>query len=389
MLTEIARRLLEGLRSSDITARYLDHHHHGVDVARLGGDEFAILLNELNYPEDAAIAAEHIQQWVSEPVTLENQQIYTGSSIGIALFPQDGEDSDTLLRNADIAMYHAKKMGKGYCQFFHDSMNVKARKRRKMENYMYQAVANNELRLYYQPVVDAKSSQLIGAEVLMRWDSPQLGFLPPNEFIPLAEDNGLIMKFGEWAIREACRQHQEWQQLGLELITIAVNLSGLQFNQPGFVPMVQEILAEYKIVNPEFLIFELTESVIMADTEKVFDKLWQIKKMGIKLSVDDFGTGYSSLSYLKSFPLDSLKIDRSFIKDLPESEDDAAIVNAILALAQTLNLSTVAEGVETQAQREFLENSTCSSIQGYLFSKPMPVAEFVKYWQSKGSLQVP
>ncbi len=389
LLTEIARRLLEGLRSSDITARYLDHHHHGVDVARLGGDEFAILLNELNYPEDAAIAAEHIQQWVSEPVTLENQQIYTGSSIGIALFPQDGEDSDTLLRNADIAMYHAKKMGKGYCQFFHDSMNVKARKRRKMENYMYQAVANNELRLYYQPVVDAKSSQLIGAEVLMRWDSPQLGFLPPNEFIPLAEDNGLIMKFGEWAIREACRQHQEWQQLGLELITIAVNLSGLQFNQPGFVPMVQEILAEYKIVNPEFLIFELTESVIMADTEKVFDKLWQIKKMGIKLSVDDFGTGYSSLSYLKSFPLDSLKIDRSFIKDLPESEDDAAIVNAILALAQTLNLSTVAEGVETQAQREFLENSTCSSIQGYLFSKPMPVAEFVKYWQSKGSLQVP
>jgi diguanylate cyclase (GGDEF)-like protein len=388
LLKEIARRLLEGLRSSDITSRYLDHHHHGVDVARLGGDEFAILLNELTYPEDAAIAAEHIQQWVSEPVILENQQIYTGSSVGIALFPQDGEDSDTLLRNADIAMYHAKKMGKGYCQFFHDSMNVKAQKRRKMENYMYQAVANNELRLYYQPVVDAKSNELIGAEALMRWDSPQLGFLPPNEFIPLAEDNGLIMKFGEWAIREACRQHQEWQQLGMELITIAVNLSGLQFNQPCFVPMVQEILAEYKIVKPDFLIFELTESVIMADTEKVFDKLWQIKNLGIKLSVDDFGTGYSSLSYLKSFPLDSLKIDRSFIKDLPESEDDAAIVNAILALAQTLNLSTVAEGVETQAQREFLENSTCSSIQGYLFSKPMPVAEFVKYWQSRESLQI-
>jgi diguanylate cyclase (GGDEF)-like protein/PAS domain S-box-containing protein len=388
LLTEIARRLLEGLRSSDIAARYLDHHHHGVDVARLGGDEFAILLNELTYPEDAAIAAEHIQQWVSEPVILENQQIYTSSSVGIALFPQDGEDSDTLLRNADIAMYHAKKMGKGYCQFFHDSMNVKARKRRKMENYMYQAVSNNELRLYYQPVVDAKSSQLIGAEALMRWDSPQLGFLPPNEFIPLAEDNGLIMKFGEWAIREACRQHKEWQQLGMELITIAVNLSGLQFNQPSFVPMVEDILAEYNIVKPDFLIFELTESVIMADTEKVFDKLWQIKKLGIKLSVDDFGTGYSSLSYLKSFPLDSLKIDRSFIKDLPESEDDAAIVNAILALAQTLNLSTVAEGVETQAQREFLENSTCSSIQGYLYSKPMPVAEFVKYWQSRESLQI-
>jgi EAL domain-containing protein (putative c-di-GMP-specific phosphodiesterase class I) len=279
-------------------------------------------------------------------------------------------------------MYHAKKIGKGHYQFFHDSMNVKAQKRRKMENFMYQAVENNELRLYYQPIVGAKSGKLIGAEALMRWQSPQLGFLPPDDFISLAEDNGLIIKFGEWAIREVCRQHKQWQLQGMEHLTIAVNLSGLQFNQPNFVPMVEGILAEYDIVKPSFLIFELTESVIMADTEKMFNKLWQLKSIGIKLSVDDFGTGYSSLSYLKSFPLDSLKIDRSFIKDLPHNEDDAAIVQAILALASTLNLSTVAEGVETKEQRNFLENSTCNSIQGYLFSKPIPILEFNNYWQS-------
>jgi len=382
LLKEISRRLSDGLRSSDVASRHL-YHYHDAEIARLGGDEFTVLLNELTYPDDAAIVAEHIQKWIAEPIILDNLQIYTGSSIGIAIYPQDGENGETLLRNADIAMYHAKKMGKGHYQFFHDSMNMKAQKRRRMENYMYQAVANNELRLHYQPIVAAKSGQLIGAEALMRWQSPQLGFLPPNDFISLAEDNGLIIKFGEWAIREVCRQHKIWQQQSMGHLTIAVNLSGLQFNQISFVPMVEAILAEYDIDSPSFLIFELTESVIMADTEKMFNKLWQLKSMGIKLSVDDFGTGYSSLSYLKSFPLDSLKIDRSFIKELPHNEDDAAIVNAILALACTLNLSTVAEGVETDSQRTFLENSTCNSIQGYLFSKPMPVDEFYVYWQSK------
>ena len=223
---------------------------------------------------------------------------------------------------------------------------------------------------------------MVGAEALMRWNSPQLGFLPPDDFIPLAEDNGLIIKFGEWAIREVCRQHKEWQRQGMGHLTIAVNISGLQFNQSNFLLMVADILKEYLLVKPWFLIFELTESVIMSDNVKMFDKLWGLKRLGIKLSVDDFGTGYSSLSYLKSFPLDSLKIDRSFIKDLPNNENDAAIVNAILALAHTLNLSTVAEGVENQQQRRFLERSTCNSVQGYLFSKPMPVDEFNQYWKA-------
>lgn len=382
LLKEISRRLLNGLRSSDIASRCLDNQYHNAEIARLGGDEFTILLNDLTYPEEAAIVAEQIQTWINEPVFLENRQIYTCSSIGIAIFPQDGEDSETLLRNADIAMYHAKKMGKGHYQFFHDSMNMKAQKRRKMENHMYQAIVNNELCLHYQPIMNAKSGQLIGSEALMRWASPQLGFLPPDDFISLAEDNGLIIKFGEWAIREVCRQHKLWQQKGMGHLTISVNLSGLQFNQATFVPMVKGILAENNIDYPEFLIFEITETVIMANTEKMFNILWQLKNMGIKLSVDDFGTGYSSLSYLKSFPLDSLKIDRSFIKDLPHNDDDAAIVNAILAIAHSLNLSTVAEGVETYQQRDFIENSTCSSIQGYFFSKPIPADEFEQYWKS-------
>ena len=381
LLKEISRRLTEGLRRSDIASRYLDHQNYIADIARLGGDEFTILLNELTQPEDAAIAARHIHKWISEPIFLENHKIYSGASIGIALFPQDGEDSETLLKNADIAMYHAKKIGKGNYQFFHDSMNIKAKKRMEMESYMHQAVTNNELSLYYQPVIKAVSGELIGAEALMRWESPQLGFLYPGDFIPLAEENGMILKFGEWAIHEVCRQFKDWQQRGMGYLTIAINLSSLQFNQISFVPMVKAILNEYQL-DPAFLVFELTESVIMADSEKILGTLLELKKMGIKLSIDDFGTGYSSLSYLKRFPLDSLKIDRSFIKDLLSNPEDVAIVNAILALARALNLHTIAEGVENDQQKEFLENTTCQAIQGYLFAKPMPMAEFQEYWQS-------
>lgn len=381
LLKEISRRLTEGLRRSDITSRYLNHQNYTADIARLGGDEFTILLNELTQPEDAAIAARNIHKWISEPILLENQKIYTGASIGIALFPQDGEDGETLLKNADVAMYYAKKMGKGNFQFFHDSMNIKAKKRMEMESYMHQAVTNNELRLYYQPVVNAVSGQLIGAEALMRWESPILGFLYPGDFIPLAEENGMILKFGEWAIREVCSQFKDWQQRGMDYLTIAVNLSSLQFNQISFVSVVKEILDEYQL-DPAFLVFELTETIIMTESEKILGTLLELKKMGIKLSIDDFGTGYSSLSYLKRFPLDSLKIDRSFIKDLPSNAEDAAIVNTILALARALSLQTIAEGVETDQQKEFLENTTCEAIQGNLFAKPMPIAEFQKYWQS-------
>ncbi|WP_411728353.1 EAL domain-containing protein [Methyloglobulus sp.] len=382
-LKEISTRLTDGLRCSDLASRYyFDPFDYSIDVARLGGDEFIILLNDLAHPKDAVTVAERIQRWIAKPVALGDRLAHISVSIGIAVFPHDGEDSETLLKNADIAMYHAKKMGKGYYQFFHETMALKAKKRLEMETHMHHAVANNELRLHYQPVVEITSCRLIGAEALLRWDSPQLGFLPPNDFISLAEENGVIIQFGEWALREVCRQYKAWQQQGLGDLTIAVNLSSLQFNQSSFIPMVADIIQEFE-VNPTFLTFELTESMIMSDTDNMLEKLNALKSLGIKLALDDFGTGYSSLRYLNRFPLDSLKIDRSFVKELPDSLDAAAIVGAILALAQALNLNTVAEGVETQQQNAFLQNTSCNAVQGYFFSKPMPVAEFEKYWAQK------
>ncbi|MFI3137590.1 MAG: EAL domain-containing protein [Methylococcaceae bacterium] len=383
LLREIAKRITDGLRRSDIASRCsLGEEHQGTDVARLGGDEFTILLNELARPEDAALVAENIQKWLAEITEIAGHQLVIGASIGIAIYPQDGEGCEILLKNADIAMYHAKKTGKGRYQFFHEDMNIKIKQRQLIEKCMHQALPKNELRLHYQPIVNAITGLLIGTEALMRWNSPQLGFLAPLDFIPIAEENGFIIKFGEWAIREVCRQHKEWQTQGMGHLTIAVNLSSPQFNQAGFIPMVEAIIAEFD-VDPSFLVFELTETIIMANNRKVVDTLWKLKQIGIKLSIDDFGTGYSSLSYLKNFPLDSLKIDRSFIKDLPINLDDVAIVKAILMLANTLSLQTVAEGVETPLQRDFMVNNKCDSIQGFLFSKPMPVDEFKKYWQAE------
>lgn len=386
LLLEISRRLTDGLRCSDLASRFFDHINHKVDVARLGGDEFIILLNDLTRPEDAASVAERIQSWITAPVSLGERLAYIGVSMGIAVYPDDGNDSDTLLKNADIAMYHAKKAGKGHYQFFHETMAIKAKKRLEMETYMLQAVAKNELRLHYQPVLDSLSGQLIGAETLLRWENPHLGFLSPDDFIPLAEDNGSINQFGEWVIREACSQFKTWKQHGFEDLNIAINLSSLQFNQASFIPMVAAVIQEFD-VNPEFLTFELTESMLMADNENMLEKLNNLKGLGVKLALDDFGTGYSSLRYLNRFPLDALKIDRSFIEELPDSADASAIVNAILALAKALNLKTVAEGVETHQQHAFLQNTSCSAVQGYFFSKPMPVAEFQHYWEQKNKTQ--
>ncbi len=382
LLKEIARRLAEGLRQSDVTSRNSNCQDYGADIARLGGDEFIILLNDLVHPEDAAIAAGHIQKLITGPIEVENKKMYSGVSIGIAVFPDDGSDSETLLKNADVAMYHAKQLGKGNYQFFHGSMNVKAKKRMEMENYMQQALINKELRLYYQPIVNATSGRLMGLEALMRWESPQLGFLTPEAFIPLAEDNGMILQFGEWAMREICIRHKEVQRLDMGFLTIAINLSSLQFKQQGFVAMIKAILAEYE-VDPRFMVVEITEGILMKGNEKTLAILWELKKIGIKISIDDFGTGYSSLSYLKSFPVDSLKIDRSFVNELPNNSDDAAIVRAILTLAKTLHLDTIAEGVETEKQREFLQISDCHSIQGFLLSKPMPFDALKTYLTTK------
>jgi predicted signal transduction protein with EAL and GGDEF domain/DNA-binding response OmpR family regulator len=384
LLKQISERLTKELRCSDLTSRYFDHFDNKLDVARFGGDEFIILLNELANPEDAALVAERIQRCINQPVTLGKRTVHIGVSIGIATFPEDGQDSTTLLKHADIAMYHAKKMGKSHYQFFRQEMAINAQKRLKMESYMHLAVSKNELRLHYQPVVDVETGRLIGAEALMRWQHPKLGFLPPNDFISLAEENGIIIRFGEWAIREVCRQYKLWQKSGIQGLTVSVNLSSLQFNQPDFIDMVDGIFREFDM-DPKFIIFELTESMIMVDTDNMMKKLKDLKALGIKLSVDDFGTGYSSLRYLNRFPLDSLKIDRSFIRELPANSDAAAIVSAILALAKALNLKTVAEGVETLQQKHFLENSSCNALQGFYFSKPMPVEEFENYWATESA----
>ncbi len=380
LLKELSNRLTQRLRCSDLASRYFDHFDHKVDVARLGGDEFIILLNELTRPEDAATVAERIQNWIIEPVMLGERMVHINVSMGIAVYPYDGEDSDTLLKNADIAMYHAKKMGKGHYQFFREEMAFRAKKRLEMESHMNLAIQRNELLLHFQPVIDAASEKLIGAEALLRWQSPELGFLPPNDFISFAEENGMINQFGEWVIRQVCRQLKDWQTVGFSNLPIAINLSTMQINQPSFIPMIAEIIREFE-VNPSNISFELTESMIMMDTDNMLDKLKNLKDLGIKLSIDDFGTGYSSLSYLNRFPLDFLKIDRSFVKDLPENRDSAAIVNAILALAKALNLKTIAEGVETEGQKVFLRDAACDAIQGYYFSKPLPVAEFENFWQ--------
>jgi diguanylate cyclase (GGDEF)-like protein/PAS domain S-box-containing protein len=380
-LQAFAKRLTDGLRRADVGSRYLHNHAYEAEVARLGGDEFTLLLKGIAQAEEAAAVAENVQTWLNEPFLLEGQYIFSGASIGIALYPKDGEDASTLLKNADVAMYHAKKSGKGQYQFFHEAMNQKAEQRHKMESLMHQAVANNELQLFYEPIVCTTSGQVLGAEALLRWQSPQLGFLMPDSFIPLAEDNGLIYAFGEWVIRQACQELHALKQQGMGHLTLSVNVSGVQFSHNGFVAMVASMLEKYPF-EPGLLVFEMTESTLMNQSVKMMGILLALKKLGIKLSLDDFGTGYSSLSYLKQFPLDALKIDKSFVKDLPDKSEDAAIVNAILALAHTLNLQAIAEGVETEQQRQFFINNNCLALQGYLFSKPMLMADFKRYWQS-------
>ncbi len=298
LLQEVAHCITEGLRRSDIASRYSIQQQPNSDMARLGGDEFTILLNELTNPEDAALVASNIQKWLAEIKFINEHPINIGASIGIAMYPQDGEESETLLKNADVAMYYAKKLGKNQAKYFHEDMNVKLKKRQQIESCMNQAIEKQELRLYYQPIVNAITGLMVGAEALMRWQSEQLGFMPPNDFIPLAEENGMIVKFGEWAIREVCRQHKEWEKHDMGHLKIAVNISSIQFDQPNFISMVEEVIKE-SAVNPNCIVFELTESLLMSDTKKIIDVLWQLKKIGLKLSIDDFGTGYSSLSTSK------------------------------------------------------------------------------------------
>ncbi|MEP0871652.1 EAL domain-containing protein [Trichocoleus desertorum AS-A10] len=356
-----AQRIASCLREEDI-------------VARWGGDEFTLLLPDLSCPEDASRIARRVLEALRPAFTLEGHELYITSSIGIALYPQDGEDVPTLLRNADAALYQAKAQGRNNYQFYTAALNAQASARLELESNLHHALERGEFVVYYQPQINLTNQQITCMEALVRWQHPELGLLDPKAFIPLAEENGLIVAIGEWVLRTACQQAKQWHQAGFMRSRVSVNLSARQFQQPELVGIVARTLAETEL-GPEFLELEITETTVMQNADSTCEVLHDLNKMGVSLAMDDFGAGYSSLGYLKKFPLHTLKIDQSFIRDLSLSPQDAAIVSAVIALGQGLNLNVIAEGVETQAQLERLRSLQCQTIQGYLLSAPLAVSE--------------
>jgi diguanylate cyclase (GGDEF)-like protein/PAS domain S-box-containing protein len=373
LLKAVAERLRSTLRDGDT-------------IARLGGDEFVLILSDLAQPEDAAKVAEKILNAFSRSFDMGGHEFFMTASIGIALYPGDGEDTETLLKNADTAMYRAKEQGRNNFQLYSPAMNAKAAERLAMEAQLRRAVERGELLLHYQPKIDLNGGRIVGMEALLRWRSPSLGMVPPAEFIPLAEETGLIVPIGEWVIRTVAAQMRRWQAAGLPMVPVAVNLSPRQF-QPNLVQTVSRILKEENL-NPSFLGLEVTENMVMKQADATVEMLDQLHALGIELSIDDFGTGYSSLGYLKRFRVHALKIDGSFIRDIPADADDAAIVSAMMTLAHSLKLKVVAEAVETKEQLTFLRSLGCDQIQGYLFSKPLPAAEMERMLEEGKSLSL-
>ena len=354
-------------------------------VSRLGGDEFAIMLPYIENTDDIAMIALKLLASIAGPCVIDGNEIEVTTSIGISVFPEDGIDSESLIAHADAAMYQAKGDGRNNYQFFTREMNRRTLERILIKNKLSHALERNELFLLYQPQVDLQSGHIIGAEALVRWDNPLYGKVLPAQFIPIAEENGLIPPIGEWVLREACRQNQEWRKLGLMKITMAVNLSSVQFRQKNLGEIIKAILSESGLA-PSGLELEITESVVMQDAEAAILLLEDMKAMGLKLSVDDFGTGYSSLNYLKRFPIDKFKIDQSFVRDLTTDTDDAVIVSTIISMAHSLKLKVIAEGVETAEQLAFLKQQGCDEIQGYYFSQPVSAEEFRKLLSSGSGL---
>ena len=372
LLREVAKRLSHCVRESDIVAHYVEASAR-IDVSRLGGDEFTVVLNQLDKPESAGHVAQRLIKALIKPMTIEGHELVVTPSIGIAVAPRDGAAVEELLKAADTAMYHAKSSGKNNFLFYNEDMDAAGVERLKLESELRRAIERDELVLHYQPQVDTATGSVVGAEALMRWEHPEQGLLPPFKFIPLAEEMGLISTLGDWCLREACRQMIEFQAKGLDLPKVSVNVSALQFNQ-AFIGRVSEVLKETAL-RPSRLELELTEGIMMDDTQATINALNQLKDLGVTLSIDDFGTGYSSLSYLSRFPLDELKIDRSFVIDFDKTEADASLIIAIIAMGRSLKLQLVAEGVETEAQYNFLIRHGAHVIQGYLFSKPVSADE--------------
>ncbi|CAB3640001.1 sensor domain-containing protein [Paraburkholderia rhynchosiae] len=357
LLGVVAERLARCTRTSDTVARH-------------GGDEFVIVMTDTVDEQSLIAWMERARASISEPVWLDGTELYVGCSMGASLFPQDGDDAETLMKKADLAMYRAKDMGRNTFQFYQPEMNASAGARLNLERRLRRALRDNEFLLHYQPQVDIQSGQIVGTEALVRWHDPEGGLVPPSSFIPVAEECGLIGPLSEWVLREACRQNKAWQDLGLPPARVSVNLSARVFQQRDIAKLVMQVLDETGL-EPQYLELELTESAIMRNAEEAVSMLNELHALGIGLAIDDFGTGYSSLSYLKRFPVDRLKIDRSFVSDIGVSADDETITSAIIALAHSLKLQVIAEGVETSAQLDFLKERACDEMQGFYFAKPL------------------
>jgi diguanylate cyclase (GGDEF)-like protein len=373
LLQDVADRLLRCVRRSDCLARG-DEESPPSLVSRLGGDEFTIMLADVEHFQDVAKVARRILDAVSLPYTLEGQELFVSTSIGISLYPFDACTASDLIRNADGAMYHAKEQGRNGYQIYDESMNAKALERIILESQLHKALKDEEFTVFYQPQVSSRTGQVVGIEALVRWNNRELGVVEPARFLPVAEEIGLVIRIDQWVMAHACRQHKRWLDAGLPPVTLALNISGQHFMKNELLETVTAILEETGL-DPGLVELELTEGVLMAHTEKTVKTLNDLKRMGVRLAIDDFGTGFSSLSYLKRFPLDVLKIDRAFINDIITDPDDAAITLATIEMAHTLKLQVIAEGVETQAQLDFLVKNGCELYQGYFFSHPVPAEE--------------
>ncbi|HEX2954083.1 MAG TPA: EAL domain-containing protein, partial [Bacillota bacterium] len=365
----VGDRLLQG-----VAERISGCLGEGDTLARLSGDTFTLLFSQVERVEDVAKMAQTILESFKQPFILSDMEIFTTLSMGISLYPNDGEDVDNLMKNADTALYRAKEQGRNNYQFYTPLMNAKASERLALENSLRRALSREEFIVYYQPQIEAKIGRIIGVEALVRWKHPDLGLVSPAEFIPMAEETGLIVPIGSWVLRNACLQSKAWQSMGLPPIKIAVNLSARQFQQEDLVAMVKEALDQTGF-DPQLLELEITESIAMQNADYTITILNDLKTMGVHISLDDFGTGYSSLNYLKKFPIDTLKIDQSFVRDLTLNPNDLAIAKAVIALAHSMNLEVMAEGVETKEQMSILREEQCDMMQGYLFGRPVSAAE--------------
>ncbi|NIR29528.1 MAG: EAL domain-containing protein [Gammaproteobacteria bacterium] len=377
LLRAVAHLLEECFRESDMASLAGMEEGEGQPVSRVGGDEFAVVLPKIARLEDATVVVRRLVSVLGKPLHLQGRELSVTASIGTAVYPADGENADVLFKHAGVAMSQAKQRGGNTYQYYSKEFNARAVQRLKLENRLRRAIDGHELALRFQPKLDVKTGRVTGGEALLRWKHPKLGMILPGKFIPIAEESGLIVPFDEWVLYSACAVSQRWQALQKGSARISVNVSAQHFRNADRLLLTIRHALESNGLDGECLCLELTESVVMEDPEDNVRTLGEIKRMGVKISIDDFGTGYSSLSYLRRFPLDELKVDRSFLHEIPNNVDDAAIVDAIIAMAHSLGLCVVAEGVETEEQLEFLRERGCDEFQGFLVSEPVPARDFL------------